>query len=45
LRAEAEHALGPRFDLREFHDRVLEHGSLPLPVLRRRIEAWIASKK
>ncbi|HEY8078521.1 MAG TPA: DUF885 domain-containing protein [Labilithrix sp.] len=45
LRGEAEHALGPRFDLREFHDRVLEHGSLPLPVLRRRIEAWIASKK
>src|SRR5262249_47495145 len=39
LRAEAERALGPRFDLHEFHDRVLEHGSLPLPVLRRRIEA------
>ncbi len=41
LRAEAERALGPRFDLREFHDRVLEHGSLPLPVLRRRILAGL----
>jgi uncharacterized protein (DUF885 family) len=45
LRAEAERALGPRFDLKEFHDRVLENGSVPLPVLRRRIEAWIVSKK
>ena len=44
LRAEAERALGPRFNLKEFHDRVLENGSVPLPVLRRRIEAWIAGK-
>jgi uncharacterized protein (DUF885 family) len=42
LRAEAEKALGARFDRRVFHDRVLENGAVPLPVLRRRVEAWIA---
>jgi uncharacterized protein (DUF885 family) len=42
LRAEAQHALGARFDLRAFHDRVLEDGAVPLPVLRAKIEAWIA---
>jgi uncharacterized protein (DUF885 family) len=42
LRAQAEKALGPRFDRKQFHDRVLENGSVPLPVLRRRIERWIA---
>ena len=44
LRAQAEKELGPRFDVKQFHDRVLENGSVPLPVLRRRIEAWIASE-
>jgi uncharacterized protein (DUF885 family) len=41
LRDEAKRALGPRFDLREFHDRVLEHGTVPLTILRRYIEDWI----
>jgi uncharacterized protein (DUF885 family) len=41
LREEAKHALGARFDLRVFHDHVLEHGAVPLPLLRRYIEAWI----
>jgi uncharacterized protein (DUF885 family) len=41
LRADAEKKLGPRFDLRQFHDHVLGSGSVPLPVLRRRIEAWL----
>jgi uncharacterized protein (DUF885 family) len=44
LRDEAKQKLGSRFDLRRFHDRVLENGSVPLPVLRRKIEAWIASE-
>ena len=45
LRGEAEKALGSRFDVKQFHDRVLENGSVPLPVLRRRIEAWIAAAR
>lgn len=41
LRKRAEDALGPRFDLRAFHDAVLAQGSLPLPVLEQRIDAFI----
>lgn len=44
LRREAEAALGEDFDIREFHDRVLEYGTIPLPALRAHIEAWIADK-
>ncbi|MDJ0751239.1 MAG: DUF885 domain-containing protein [Woeseiaceae bacterium] len=45
LRREAEEALGDRFDIREFHDRVLENGTIPLPALRAHIERWLASKQ
>ncbi|HYU32027.1 MAG TPA: DUF885 domain-containing protein [Thermoanaerobaculia bacterium] len=45
LREEARQALGPRFDIREFHDRVLENGSVTLGMLRQRIERWIAEKQ
>jgi uncharacterized protein (DUF885 family) len=41
LRAEAERRLGPRFDIRAFHDAVLRNGAVALPVLRAEIEAWI----
>jgi len=41
LRAKAEKRLGARFDLRAFHDAVLEEGPLPLSMLRQRIEGWI----
>jgi uncharacterized protein (DUF885 family) len=41
-RRKAEAALGPRFDLRYFHDAVLQIGSVPLPVLTARIDQWIA---
>ncbi len=41
-RAKAEAALGPRFDIRAFHDTVLSTGSVPLPVLRARIDRFIA---
>jgi uncharacterized protein (DUF885 family) len=42
LRAKAEKALGPKFDLRHFHDTVLSTGSVPLPVLEQRIDRFIA---
>jgi hypothetical protein len=42
LRAEAAQAL-PGFDVRRFHDLVLENGSVPLPTLRRIVRAWVAS--
>jgi uncharacterized protein (DUF885 family) len=44
LRAEAEAALGPRFDIRAFHAEVLNTGALPLEVLEAKIRAWIASQ-
>jgi uncharacterized protein (DUF885 family) len=43
LRGEAERALGTRFDLRQFHAVVLGAGAVTLPVLARRVSAWIAS--
>jgi uncharacterized protein (DUF885 family) len=45
LRQRAKDALGDKFDIREFHDQVLKNGSMPLTVLERVIEEWIASKK
>jgi uncharacterized protein (DUF885 family) len=44
LRGGAEQRLGERFDVRAFHDALLEGGALPLDVLERRIEAWIAAQ-
>ena len=45
LRRKAEAELGDRFDIRDFHAQVLMTGSLPLPILERKIDAWIAAKK
>ena len=45
LRARAEKELGTKFDLRAFHDAVLAEGSVPLPVLEQRIDAFIAQQK
>ena len=45
LRDRAKAALGDRFDLRAFHDQVLDAGALPLDVLDARIDAWIAQQK
>ena len=43
LRRQAEEAFGDAFDIREFHDRVLENGTIPLEYLRAHVEAWIAA--
>lgn len=45
LRARAERELGPRFDLKDFHAQVLMTGALPLTVLERKIDEWIASRR
>jgi len=45
LRARAEKSLGPKFDIREFHEQVLGTGALPLAVLEAKIDNWIAAKK
>ncbi len=45
LRARAEKALGSKFDLRRFHDAVLENGALPLSMLEKSIDRWIADER
>jgi uncharacterized protein (DUF885 family) len=39
-RAEAQQAMGPKFDIKQFHDRVLEDGAVPVSFLHRKITAW-----
>jgi len=45
LRARAQKELGTKFDLRAFHDAVLDQGPLPLDVLEGKIDAWIKERK
>jgi prolyl oligopeptidase len=45
LREHARTELGPRFDVKAFHDVVLRDGALPLDILGQRVEAWIAETK
>lgn len=45
LRARAQKELGPKFDLKTFHDEVVDSGALPLDVLDARVTAWIATEK
>jgi uncharacterized protein (DUF885 family) len=42
LRKKAEEALGPKFDIKAFHDQLLKYGSVTLPMLREIIERWVA---
>lgn len=43
LRAESQQALGPRFDIRRFHDQVLGSGALPMSVLEAKVHNWVKS--
>jgi uncharacterized protein (DUF885 family) len=45
LRDKAKTVLGPKFDIKAFHDEVLDSGALPLDVLEQSVNAWIAAQK
>ncbi len=45
LRARASTKLGSKFSLRDFHDLVLSNGAVPLTVLEKNVDAWIATKQ
>jgi uncharacterized protein (DUF885 family) len=45
LREKAKKELGPKFDIRKFHDEVLGGGALPMNVLKERVHVWIAQEK
>ena len=45
LRAKAARELGPKFDLRDYNDAVLETGSVPLETLEKHIDAWIDARR
>jgi len=45
LRAKAQGALGGKFDLRAFHNVILDDGAVPLTVLEQRVDEWIAARK
>jgi uncharacterized protein (DUF885 family) len=45
LRRKAEAALGPKFDIKAFDDLIISNGSQPLPVLERRVDEWVASRR
>jgi len=45
LRERAKKELGPKFDIRKFHDEMLDGGTLPLDLLEARTDKWIAEQK
>jgi uncharacterized protein (DUF885 family) len=45
IRAKAEKIMGPKFDIRAFHDELLKDGALPLDLLEVKMDAWIESRR
>jgi uncharacterized protein (DUF885 family) len=45
LRARAQKELGPKFDIRAFHDVVIDSGALPMDVLEQQVETWIKTRQ
>ena len=45
LREQAQKELGNRYDVRAFHDEILNGGALPLDVMETRVQAWITEQK
>ncbi|MFY9688679.1 MAG: DUF885 domain-containing protein, partial [Candidatus Acidiferrales bacterium] len=45
LRHDAEQALGDRFDIRSFHDAIVDQGAMPMDLLESRTKRWIAEQK
>jgi len=44
LRDEAKAQLGPKFDIKAFHDEILNGGAMPLDLLQERVQAWIKTQ-
>ena len=44
VRADAQKKLGPKFDLKTYHDAVLLSGAMPLTVLQRHVSEWVATQ-
>ena len=44
LRRDAERQLGPRFDIKSFHDVVLRDGAVTLPMLQKALARWVGSR-
>jgi uncharacterized protein (DUF885 family) len=45
LRQDAEKQLGDRFDIRAFHDAIVDQGAMPMDMLESRTKEWIAEQK
>ncbi|HXB61620.1 MAG TPA: DUF885 domain-containing protein [Acidobacteriaceae bacterium] len=45
LRAKAQKELGAKFDIRGFHDTIIDAGAMPLDMVEQRVDAWIAANK
>lgn len=45
LRRKAQEVLGPKFDIRAFHDQILGSGALPLPILEAKLDRWMAASR